>query len=60
MAQTILEKKNCLIQWGSTEGLSTFIRTFVAEGDEVIMPLPTYPGYAPNIKCKRCWGLSRY
>lgn len=46
-------EKNCLITVGSTEGLSTFIRTFVAECDEVIMPLPTYPGYAPNIKMQK-------
>lgn len=42
--------ENCLITVGSTEGLSTFIRTVVLKGDEVIMPTPTYPGYAPNIK----------
>lgn len=46
-------EENCLITVGSTEGLSTFIRAFVAEGDEVIMPLPTYPGYAPNIKMQK-------
>ncbi len=44
------EIENCLITVGSTEGLSTFIRYFVKKGDEVIMPTPTYPGYAPNIK----------
>ena len=47
------EEKNCLITVGSTEGLSTFIRSLVGEGDEVIMPLPTYPGYAPNIKMQK-------
>ena len=43
------KEENCLITVGSTEGLSTFIRSIVDEGDEVIMPTPTYPGYAPNI-----------
>lgn len=42
--------ENCLITVGSTEGLSTFIRYFVQKDDEVLMPIPTYPGYAPNIK----------
>lgn len=46
-------EKNCLITVGSTEGLSTFIRTFVAEGDEVIMPLPTYPDMHLILKCKK-------
>lgn len=45
--------ENCLITVGSTEGLSTFIRYFVQEGDEVLMPTPTYPGYAPNIKMQK-------
>ena len=44
------EIENCLITVGSTEGLSTFIRYFIKKGDEVIMPTPIYPGYAPNIK----------
>lgn len=47
------KKENCLITVGSTEGLSTFIRSIVDEGDEVIMPTPTYPGYAPNIKLQK-------
>lgn len=47
------KEENCLITVGSTEGLSTFIRSIVDEGDEVIMPTPTYPGYAPNIKLQK-------
>lgn len=47
------KQENCLITVGSTEGLSTFIRSLVNEGDEVIMPTPTYPGYAPNIKLQK-------
>lgn len=47
------KEENCLITVGSTEGLSTFIRSIVDKGDEVIMPTPTYPGYAPNIKLQK-------
>ncbi len=47
------KEENCLITVGSTEGLSTFIRSLVNEGDEVIMPTPTYPGYAPTIKLQK-------
>ncbi len=47
------KEENCLITVGSTEGLSTFIRSLIGEGDEVIMPTPTYPGYAPNIKLQK-------
>lgn len=47
------KEENCLITVGSTEGLSTFIRSIIDEGDEVIMPTPTYPGYAPNIKLQK-------
>lgn len=41
--------KNSLANAGSTEGISSFLRTVLKEGDEVIMPTPTYPGYEPNI-----------
>lgn len=47
------KEENCLITVGSTEGLSTFIRSIIDESDEVIMPTPTYPGYAPNIKLQK-------
>lgn len=38
-----------IITVGSTEGLSTAIRTVILSGDEVIAPLPVYPGYEPLI-----------
>lgn len=38
-----------IITSGSTEGLATAIRTVVLPGDEVIAPLPVYPGYEPLI-----------
>ena len=41
--------KNALANAGSTEGISSFLRTVLAPDDEVIMPTPTYPGYEPNI-----------
>ncbi|NYV27432.1 aminotransferase class I/II-fold pyridoxal phosphate-dependent enzyme [Streptobacillus felis] len=41
--------KNALANAGSTEGISSFLRTVLQPGDEVIMPTPTYPGYEPNI-----------
>ncbi|ACZ01120.1 pyridoxal phosphate-dependent aminotransferase [Streptobacillus moniliformis] len=41
--------KNALANAGSTEGISSFLRTVLKPGDEVILPTPTYPGYEPNI-----------
>ncbi|MBC2850457.1 aminotransferase class I/II-fold pyridoxal phosphate-dependent enzyme [Cetobacterium sp. 8H] len=38
-----------IITVGSTEGLSTAIKTVILPGDEVITPLPVYPGYEPLI-----------
>ncbi|MGL6065226.1 MAG: pyridoxal phosphate-dependent aminotransferase [Fusobacteriaceae bacterium] len=38
-----------IITVGSTEGLSTTIATLIQSGDEVICPLPVYPGYEPLI-----------
>ncbi|MGL4976509.1 MAG: pyridoxal phosphate-dependent aminotransferase, partial [Cetobacterium sp.] len=38
-----------IITVGSTEGLSTAIRTIILPGDEVITPLPVYPGYEPLV-----------
>ncbi|WP_297597310.1 aminotransferase class I/II-fold pyridoxal phosphate-dependent enzyme [uncultured Cetobacterium sp.] len=38
-----------IVTVGSTEGLSTAIKTVVLPGDEVIAPLPIYPGYEPLI-----------
>lgn len=39
-----------LITVGSTEALSSTIKTIVLPGDEVLAPLPIYPGYEPLIK----------
>lgn len=41
--------KNALANAGSSEGISSFLRTVLAPGDEVILPLPAYPGYEPTI-----------
>ncbi|MGL5951320.1 MAG: aminotransferase class I/II-fold pyridoxal phosphate-dependent enzyme, partial [Cetobacterium sp.] len=38
-----------IITVGSTEGLSTAIRTIILPGDEVMTPLPVYPGYEPLV-----------
>lgn len=38
-----------IITVGSTEGLSTAIKTIILPGDEVLTPLPVYPGYEPLI-----------
>ncbi|WP_088006197.1 aminotransferase class I/II-fold pyridoxal phosphate-dependent enzyme [Indiicoccus explosivorum] len=35
---------------GSSEGLDSIFRTILEEGDEVIIPAPAYPGYAPLIR----------
>ncbi|HSI67666.1 MAG TPA: aminotransferase class I/II-fold pyridoxal phosphate-dependent enzyme [Planococcus sp. (in: firmicutes)] len=34
---------------GASEGLDSVFRTILEEGDEVILPVPTYPGYLPLI-----------
>ncbi|MGL5355902.1 MAG: pyridoxal phosphate-dependent aminotransferase [Cetobacterium sp.] len=38
-----------IVTVGSTEGLSTAIKTVVLPGDEVITPIPVYPGYEPLV-----------
>ncbi|MGL5797830.1 MAG: pyridoxal phosphate-dependent aminotransferase, partial [Cetobacterium sp.] len=38
-----------IITVGSTEGLSTAIKTIILPEDEIITPLPVYPGYEPLI-----------
>lgn len=38
-----------IITVGTTEGIATTVRTIIQEGDEVIIPLPAYPGYEPLI-----------
>ncbi len=41
--------KNCIITIGATEGIAVFARAIIEEGDEILIPLPAYPGYEPNI-----------
>ncbi len=41
--------RNCIITIGATEGIAVFCRAIVEDGDEIIIPLPAYPGYEPNI-----------
>ncbi|MEI6856417.1 aminotransferase class I/II-fold pyridoxal phosphate-dependent enzyme [Psychrilyobacter sp.] len=38
-----------LVTAGASEAISTTMRTILNEGDEVLIPLPSYPGYLPNI-----------
>ena len=38
-----------IVTAGATEAISTTLRTILNEGDEVLIPLPFYPGYLPNI-----------
>ncbi|MFP3323152.1 aminotransferase class I/II-fold pyridoxal phosphate-dependent enzyme [Planococcus sp. SIMBA_160] len=35
---------------GASEGLDSVFRTILEEGDEVILPAPTYSGYAPLVE----------
>lgn len=35
---------------GASEGLDSVFRTILEEGDEVILPAPTYPGYEPLVQ----------
>lgn len=35
---------------GATEAIDTAFRTILREGDEVLLPVPIYPGYEPLIK----------
>lgn len=44
-----IEPDEIIITVGSTEGLSTAIKTIIMPGDEVLTPLPVYPGYEPLI-----------
>ncbi|WP_067142843.1 pyridoxal phosphate-dependent aminotransferase [Oceanivirga salmonicida] len=43
------DMKNCIITIGATEGIAVFCRAVLEENDEVLVPLPAYPGYEPNI-----------
>ena len=38
-----------LVTVGATEAISTTLKAILNEGDEVLIPLPFYPGYLPNI-----------
>ncbi|UUV19481.1 aminotransferase class I/II-fold pyridoxal phosphate-dependent enzyme [Fusobacteria bacterium ZRK30] len=38
-----------IVTAGATEAISTTLRAILNEGDEVLIPLPFYPGYLPNI-----------
>ncbi len=40
---------NVIINVGASEALSSCLRTILNSGDEVIIPLPFYPGYPPMI-----------
>lgn len=42
-------EKNCIVTVGATEGIAVFCRGVLRENDEVLVPLPAYPGYEPNI-----------
>ena len=43
------KKDNVLVTVGSTEGLSSTLKTILAKGDEVLIPTPAYVGYEPLI-----------
>jgi aminotransferase len=39
-----------LITTGASQGIDTAFRTILQQGDEVIIPVPSYPGYEPIIR----------
>lgn len=39
-----------IITEGATQALDTAFRALLSEGDEVVIPAPVYPGYAPIIR----------
>jgi aminotransferase len=43
------DRDEILITVGSSEALTVTLRTLLNEGDEVIIPSPTYPGYEPLV-----------
>lgn len=43
------DASECLVNVGATESFSSFFRTVLKEGDEVILNIPVYTGYGPNI-----------
>lgn len=42
-------EKNVVVTVGTTEGISSTLRSILEEGDEVIVPTPAYVGYDPLI-----------
>lgn len=44
-----VESDEIIVTVGSTEAISSTIKTIILEGDEVLIPLPAYPGYEPLI-----------
>ncbi|WP_297487225.1 pyridoxal phosphate-dependent aminotransferase [uncultured Cetobacterium sp.] len=42
--------ENVLICAGSTEALSSTLKTLICPGDEILIAVPAYPGYAPLIE----------
>lgn len=46
-------KDNVLVTVGSTEGLSSTLKTILAEDDEVLIPTPAYVGYEPLVRVAR-------
>ncbi|MDR0729520.1 MAG: aminotransferase class I/II-fold pyridoxal phosphate-dependent enzyme [Prevotellaceae bacterium] len=42
-------KNEILITVGSSEALTTTLRTLLNDGDEVLIPAPVYPGYEPLV-----------
>ena len=51
-------KDNVLVTVGSTEGLSSTLKTILAEDDEVLIPTPAYVGYEPLIRVARAKTIS--
>lgn len=43
------DKTNCIVTVGATEGIAVFARGILEQDDEVLIPLPSYPGYEPNV-----------
>lgn len=41
--------EECLVNASSTEAFSSFFRTVLKPNDEVILNIPDYPGYFPNV-----------
>jgi len=46
---TLYNLDEVLVTAGAAEAISTVLKTILEVGDEVLVPLPFYPGYLPNI-----------